>query len=195
MREVELFVEPQSAEELLRLLIHLVLVLADEELHKVTKGRVDELLLPVGLLVVLDLLLADLFDLFHVLGQELILVRLRQALCGLLKECLAHPIVLFLVSPGNVALNLSEVLSKRFEAEDLLLSFSQLRFLLELVDLLEKELASYTALFGVVTQVSKAILDLGGVFNDSRSIIKLSLQDLREHLVDVVWVSTFDSDT
>ena len=120
--EVELFVEPQRAEELLRLLVHLVLVLADKELHKVTKGRVDEFLFPVGLLVVLNLLLADLFDLLHILLQELILVRFRQALRGLLKECLAHPIVLFLISPGNVALNLSKVLSKRFKAEYLLLT-------------------------------------------------------------------------
>ena len=65
---------------------------------------------------------------------------------------------------------------------------------MELVDLLEKKLASYATLFGVVTQVSKAILDLGGVFNDSRSIVKLPLQDLREHLVDVVGISAFDCD-
>ena len=76
----------------------------------------------------------------------------------------------------------------------MLLVVSQWRFLLELVDLLQKELASYTSLFSVVTQVAKAILDLGGVFDDNRSIVHLSLQDLREHLVDVVGVSTFDSD-
>ena len=42
--------------------------------------------------------------------------------------------------------------------------------------------------------MSKAILDLRGVVNDNLSRVHLSLQDLREHLVDVVGVSTFDSD-
>ena len=41
--------------------------------------------------------------------------------------------------------------------------------------------------------MSKAILDLRGVVNDNLSRVHLSLQNLREHLVDIVGVSAFDS--
>ena len=64
-------------------------------------------------------------------------------------------------------LNLSKVLPNGLETEDSFFTFPQLRFLLELIDLLKKELAAHTSLFRVVTQMAQAILDFGGVLDDS----------------------------
>jgi len=41
--------------------------------------------------------------------------------------------------------------------------------------------------------MAQTILDSGCILNDSLSRVKLTLQDLSENLVDIVRVSTFDS--
>ena len=69
-----LLTEVQALVKFLRLCIHLVLVLADKVLNKVTERLVNEIFLGIALLKVLNLLVGDLFDAFHVQDQELVLV-------------------------------------------------------------------------------------------------------------------------
>lgn len=107
VREVQLFVQFESAEQRLRLLVHLVVILADEELDKVTKRLVDQLIFGIAALEELDLLRRHLLHLIHLAYQELVLVSLVKTLLGLLEESLSHLVVLLLVSLRNVVLDLS----------------------------------------------------------------------------------------
>ena len=125
MREVKLLIELQGAVKLLRLFVHLVVVLADEELDEVAEGLVDELLLSLRLLEVLDLLVDHLLDLLHVLDKELVLIRLRETFLSFLEEGLTHLEILLLVSFRNVVLNLRKVLPDRLQTKDCLLVFAK----------------------------------------------------------------------
>lgn len=88
-----------------------------------------------------------------------------ETLFCLLEEGLSHLEILLLISLGDVVLDLSRILSEGFQAKDFLLLIIQIRLLLELEDLLEQELTGDTSFLGIVTEVTKSILDSRGILN------------------------------
>jgi len=55
-------------------------------------------------------------------------------------------------------------------------------------------LAGDASFLGVIPEVAEAVGDVGHDLDDCLTAVKLRLQDLRKHLVNVVWIATLDSD-
>ncbi len=77
MREVQLLIELKLAEQILGLLLHLLVVLANEIEDKIATWLVDKFLLALRFDEMLDLLLSDNLDFLDLLSHEIVVVRLR----------------------------------------------------------------------------------------------------------------------
>ena len=91
-------------------------------------------------------------------------------------------------------LNLREILAQRFEAHLELLSVLERAPLLELINLFQQWNTLHASLLGIVAQMAQAIPHPRSDLNHLFKGVHLALQDLSEDLVDVVGVTTIDSD-
>ncbi len=79
MREVQLLVQLQFAEQILRLLLHILVVLPNEIEDKITTWLINQFLLALSFYEMLDLLLSDNLHFFDLLPHEIVIVRLCHA--------------------------------------------------------------------------------------------------------------------
>ena len=91
-------------------------------------------------------------------------------------------------------LYLSEVLPDRLQPENRPIALVQRRLFLELIDLLQEQLASNATLLCIVAQVSQSVLDLRDNLDDGLAGVELPLEDLCEDLVDIVGITAIHSD-